>query len=137
MATKIGSGGNNTVNGTKFSDMLFGMGGRDRIDGGKGKDWINGGTGNDTLTGGKGADTFVFDGAKSGKDQINDFSVTQDILAIAKGLNGIETAADVLDHAVEKNGNVVINLGGGNKITLKNVSLDDLKDDPGAHFAII
>lgn len=134
MATK-GTNGNDKLVGTNKSDKLWGLGGNDKIDGGKGNDKIDGGKGNDRLTGGDGADTFIF-GKKSGKDIITDFDVKKDVLEIAKGLNGIKTPKDVLKNAEQKGKDVVIDLGGGNKITLKKVDLDDLKKNPGDHFDI-
>lgn len=149
MATVIGGGGDGEINGTDVKDKLFGgagsdviqgFGGKDKIDGGAGKDRIDGGEGNDKLTGDGDhpsfADTFVF-GKDSGKDVITDFEVGKDMLEIAKGLNGIKKPEDVFDHAKQKGGDVVIDLGDGNKITLKNVSLDDLKKHPAdEHFDI-
>ncbi|MGV3551524.1 hypothetical protein [Rhizobium sp.] len=135
MATFMGDSGKDTFVGTKNNDKLWGMGGNDTLSGGKGNDKIDGGKGNDTLTGGDGKDTFFF-GKGSGKDIITDFDVKKDVLEIAKGLNGIKKAADVLDHAKQVGKDVVINLGGGNKITLKKVDLDDLKKSPGKHFDV-
>jgi Ca2+-binding RTX toxin-like protein len=137
MATFLGDGGKDKFIGTDGKDKFWGMGGNDTIKAGGGKDKIDGGKGNDKLSGGDDnvKDTFIF-GAKSGKDVITDFDVKKDVLEIAKGLNGIKNAGDVLDHATQKGDNVVIDLGGGNKITLKGVDLDDLKKDPKAHFDI-
>jgi Ca2+-binding RTX toxin-like protein len=139
MATN-GTSKDDTLTGTKFKDKLFGLGGNDKIKGLEGADTIDGGKGNDTLTGDKATgnsykDTFVF-GKASGKDVITDFDVKKDILQIKSGLNNIEKAADVLKHAVQKGKDVVIDLGGGNKITLKSVDLSDLKKHPGDHFDI-
>jgi Ca2+-binding RTX toxin-like protein len=146
MATN-GTNKDDTITGTKFKDKLFGLGGNDKIKGLEGADTIDGGKGNDTLTGDKAKvesdkakvesykDTFVF-GKASGKDTITDFDVKKDILQIKSGLNGIKKAADVLKHADQKGKDVVIDLGGGNKITLKDVKLADLKKHPGDHFDI-
>jgi Ca2+-binding RTX toxin-like protein len=150
MAT-IGGGGDGVINGSEIRDKIIGgggddtirgAGGNDKLIGGRGHDRIVGGEGNDKLTGdgkdsGTYADTFVF-GANSGKDVITDFEVGKDMLEIAKGLNGIKSASDVFDHAKQKGNDVVIDLGGGNKITLKNVDLDDLKKHPADdHFDIV
>jgi Ca2+-binding RTX toxin-like protein len=144
MASNIGGPKDNVIHGKSFKDMLFGNGGDDKLYGNGGKDQLSGGTGddklvggigNDKLTGGNGHDTFVF-GANSGKDVITDFDVKKDVLQIDKGLNGIKKAADVLKHASQHGDNVVINLGDGNKITLKDVKLSDLKKHPGDHFDI-
>jgi Ca2+-binding RTX toxin-like protein len=117
-------------------DQLFGGKSKDHLDGGGGNDQLTGGAGNDRLTGGDKHDTFIF-GHNSGHDVVTDFDVKKDVLQIAHGLNGIKKPADVLDHAHQtKAGDVVIDLGHGNKITLKNVSLDDLKHHPNDHFDI-
>lgn len=120
-------------------DKISGLAGNDKLVGESGKDTLIGGTGNDVLTGDSArssyADVFVF-GRNSGKDVVTDFEVGKDMLQILKGLNGIKTAADVLDHATQKGKSVVIDLGHGNKITLKGVDLDDLKKNPGDHFDI-
>lgn len=118
----------------------MGFGDNDRLHGGTGRDTLIGGTGNDLLTGDdKGGrafgDIFVF-GKNSGKDIITDFQVGKDVLEIFKGLNGIRKPADVIDHAHQKGKHVVIDLGDGNKITLKNVDLDDLKKNPADHFEV-
>ena len=149
MATVIGGGGSETLEGSSTRDKLYGEGGKDRIfgfggndklNGGGGKDFLDGGEGNDTLTGdatkGSSKDIFHF-GENSGKDVITDFEVGKDMLEIQKGLNGIKKPEDVLDHASQNGKNVVIDLGDGNKITLKNVDLDDLKKHPGDNFDIV
>ena len=152
MATKIGTVGNDTIIGTKFADTLFGLGGNDTLRGlggndalvgGKGNDKLFGGLGNDTLigeagndilNGGAGADRFVFT-TGGGKDVVADFDVDQDILQIPKTAQ-IKNADDVIDHAKQVGNHVVIDLGGGTTIKLKNVDLDDLKDNPDSHFDV-
>lgn len=130
----------NVLLGRGGDDKIRALGGDDKLYGGVGRDTLIGGTGNDLLKGdtnGKGgfADLFVF-GKNSGRDIITDFDVEKDVLQIAKGLNGINKARDVLDHAKQVGKDVVIDLGGGNKITLKKVNLDDLKKNPGDHFDV-
>jgi len=145
MATWKGNSNDNTHHGTNAADKLwglggddklFGEGGDDKLYGGSGDDRLYGGRGDDKLTGGSGHDTFVFSKHNSGKDVVTDFDVKKDVLQIAKGTNGIKKPADVLDHAKQHGDNVVINLGDGNKITLKDVKLADLKKHPGDHFDI-
>ena len=128
MATKLGTSGKDTIVGTKKDDYLFGGEGKDKILGLKGDDRIEGGMGNDTLTGFKGADTFVFD-ASSGADTITDFNANQDVIEIPSGLSGITSGNDVLALATQVGKNVVIDLGGGVTIKLKNFDLGDLKAD--------
>ena len=129
-----GDGLKNKLWGLGGDDKLFGYGNNDWLFGGTGRDKLFGGTGNDQLTGGKGADTFVF-GARSGKDVVTDFDIRKDVLQIAR-THSIKKPADVLDHAKQHGKDVVIDLGGGNKVTLKNIDLDDLKKHPGDHFDI-
>jgi Ca2+-binding RTX toxin-like protein len=68
MATRKGTRGIDSLNGTSLADLILGylgndtlkgLGGLDRIFGGGGNDRIDGGTGNDRLFGGKGKDTIV------------------------------------------------------------------------------
>jgi len=62
----------NVLEGTDWSDFIFGFGGDDEIHGrggndtifaGRGNDWIHGGAGNDFIDGGRGFDTAAFDGS--------------------------------------------------------------------------
>jgi Ca2+-binding RTX toxin-like protein len=144
----VSGSGDSVLQGTSLKDRIYagrgddiikGLGGNDKLIGEGGKDTLIGGAGNDVLTGdaarGSFEDVFVF-GRGSGRDVITDFEVGKDMLQILKGLNGIKKASDVLDHATQKGKNVVIDLGDGNKIVLKNVDLDDLKKNPGDHFDI-
>jgi Ca2+-binding RTX toxin-like protein len=70
----VGSSGNDTYTGTRFSD---------RIKGNAGNDKLTGGVGADDIWGGAGADTFIFKSIKestvksSGRDTIFDFSIQQ------------------------------------------------------------
>jgi Ca2+-binding RTX toxin-like protein len=137
VATNIGTSGNDKIIGKNFAEMLFGKAGNDRLIGKSGDDIITGGKGNDVMSGGGGADRFVFGRKATGKDVITDFDVTKDILQIPKGLNSINSAKDVLKHAVQKGSDVIIDLGHDNTIKLKNVDLDDLKSHPGDHFDIV
>lgn len=147
MATVIGGGGDNTIDGSNEADLLGGgkgddivrgLGGDDVLRGGKGNDRLIGGEGDDVLNGGKGnyQDVFVF-GPNSGQDVVADFQVGKDKLEISKGLNNIKKPSDVLDHATQQGKDVVIDLGDGNTITLKDVKLKDLLDKPKDHFDIV
>lgn len=59
MATLIGDGGNNTINGGAEDDTILGLGGHDSLSGNGGDDSIDGGSGNDTIRGGTGNDTLI------------------------------------------------------------------------------
>lgn len=134
---------NDVLQGLQGNDLLLGNDGDDALAGGSGNDWLyggdgddvlGGGSGNDNLSGGDGEDTFTF-GKGSGKDVITDFDVDNDVLQIAQSKT-IKTVADVLKHSKFKNGDVEINLGGGNKIILKDVSKADFKANPDDHIVI-
>jgi len=130
-----GLGGNDLLLGADSDDGLDGGTGNDWLFGGDGNDNLTGGRGNDILTGGDGLDAFVF-GGKSGKDVITDFNVDEDVLLIAKSKN-IKNVADVIKHAKQHGDDLVITLGKGQTITLKNVDKADFKQDPGSHIDIV
>lgn len=70
MATKIGTSGDDTLEGTRYQDRLEGKEGDDTLKGGGHVDTLIGGPGNDTLSGGTAGDTFVFGpGAASGESR--------------------------------------------------------------------
>ncbi|HTV69240.1 MAG TPA: calcium-binding protein [Rhizobiaceae bacterium] len=116
--TEDGNGSLNTLVGTRFADMLNGLGGSDTIYGGDGDDVLDGGIGNDTLNGGSGNDTIVtqvgdtdtIDGgagddtvevrATAGADVANVLFDGSGLTAIGGSMESIET--------------VSIDLGGGN-----------------------
>jgi len=64
----VGTGGNNTFNGTAGDDNASGLGGNDTLNGNNGNDILNGGAGTDTLNGGAGADTLI---GEAGNDTLN------------------------------------------------------------------
>ena len=152
MATKTGTNGNNTLEGTSDSDVLYGLGGNDilrgRSDadilwGGDGNDALFGKGGDDTLIGGRGDDwlsggsadnTFVF-GLNSGEDIISDFvsDVDRDDNLIDVRGYGIRSFAALQEHLDENSAGVTIDLGkaaGGsgnvNTVTLLDADLADL-----------
>lgn len=131
-----GGGGDDILLGLAGDDILRGDDDNDYLDGGTGDDVLTGGTGSDRLIGRDGEDTFVFAG-KSGRDTIRDFDLENDLLQI-KANKKIQTIEDVVKAAKQmKNGDLVIDLGKGNKITLKNVDKEDFKLDPESHIEII
>ncbi|AMO77277.1 retention module-containing protein [Pseudomonas citronellolis] len=90
-------GGNDTLEGGKGDDLLFGQGGNDTLLGGDGNDILFGGMGDDTLTGGAGADQFVWQKGEAGHDVIKDFNIGEgDSLNLADLLQGEHATADSL-----------------------------------------
>ena len=109
------------------NDNLDGSSGNDTLYGGAGFDTLKGGPGNDLLQGNFNADTFVFaDG--HGDDTIADFAAGNALEKIdLSGVSAIVNLSDLLtNHATQVGGNVLIDTGGGNSITLNGVSLGAL-----------
>ena len=139
--TLYGGQGADFVSGLIGDDVLYGNNGDDVLAGGFGVDTLVGGNGADTLIGeaaddvlwgGAGADLFVFTEA-GGADTIADFSIAEgDSIGVAAGIHGlsIDTAKDMLAFVTsDAAGNVVVDLTGGNTITLQGVSAADLTAD--------
>ena len=88
---------NNRLIGNKRHNRLQGLEGDDTLIGGKGNDILIGGNGEDSLIGGVGKDRFQFNSANEGIDQINDFDVVNDTLAVsADGFGGGLIAGELL-----------------------------------------
>jgi Ca2+-binding RTX toxin-like protein len=122
-----GGGGNDLLLGASSDDWLSGGIGNDFLVGFGGADNLIGGKGNDILSGGDDTDvdTFVF-GKGSGKDVILDFDTENDMLQITK-TKTIKKIADVIKHAKAHGDDLVITLGKGQTITLKDVTKAELK----------
>ncbi|MBR0752278.1 hypothetical protein JQ604_08780 [Bradyrhizobium jicamae] len=130
------------------NDSLFinGLAGADIIDAsglgaGQIKLVINGGDGNDVITGSGGADqvtlgndddTYVYK-TGGGADVITDFVAgagTPDKISLtAFASAGIHDLTAVLARATQVGADTVIDFGGGNTLTLQNVTKTDLSDD--------
>jgi Ca2+-binding RTX toxin-like protein len=94
--------------------------------GGSGSDRLVGGKYDDYFKGSGGADTFVIGGGSAtGHDTVMDFTPGVDRLQIGRNIggNGIDTVSEVLAHKqTDVFGNVTLNLGNGNEITLVGVT---------------
>jgi len=125
-----GGTGNDQLTGEGQDDVLIGDAGNDSLFGGQGADVLTGGLGNDHLSGGSEADIFVFaDG--SGLDTIQDFG-----LAIAGERIDLQAVTAIVDftdllanHLSTVSGNTVIDLGGGNRLTLIGIAQTSLTAD--------
>jgi Ca2+-binding RTX toxin-like protein len=107
--------------GDDAGNIIYALGGDDRIVGGAGAD---------RLYGGAGADVFAFD-ARSGADVIADFEVAgagHDLFAVQTNANGsgIVDFATLAARAANVGTDVVIDLGGGNTVTLAGLRTVDL-----------
>lgn len=159
-ATKLLSmvlGGDETISGSGYSDLLYGGKGDDTLLGNKGVDELMGGAGNDVLNGGQqsdlliggaGADRFVFE-AKSGMDLILDFDPNSDKLDLtALGFSSLDDVLPGQGHGwhggeddkhghgdagrcwqQSDHGDVVLDLGDGNMVKLFGVSASELNSD--------
>ena len=126
----IGNGANNTIDGRNGNDALEGGSGNDRLLGGKGGDKLTGDKGNDVLKGGSQADTFAFTQG-SDKDTVLDFQNDLDRVRLDNNLwTGNLTEQQIIDQFGSKSGgNVIFDFGGGDVLTLNNVTLNALLDD--------
>ncbi|MCK6450186.1 MAG: hypothetical protein L6R19_04915 [Alphaproteobacteria bacterium] len=113
--TLDGGDGEDTLLGNMGEDVLQGGLGDDTLRGGSGDDTIDGGEGNDLLLGGAGADTYVI-GPLSGEDVIGHFDKFDVVDLSALGLFG--DVADVQAASTDVRGGVLIDLGGGNSLTI-------------------
>lgn len=123
--TVFAGAGNDVVNGDGGDDNLFSGGGADTVDGGAGADTLWGGGGDDRFTGGTGADIFVF-ASGHGDDTVTDFNVAEDILRLSGTTTDFTDADSVLAASSIVQGNLVIDLGGGDSVTLIGLQLSDI-----------
>lgn len=122
-----GGGGNDTLDGGGGNDALRGGAGHDRLSGGGGRDLLDGGAGNDILTGGGGADTFIFNG---GDDRITDFGTGADTIVLHLGGLGLDPAMQRATAGIDsflalaeyRGGDLVFDLGAGNRLTFEGLS---------------
>lgn len=122
----FGNADNDKLIGDSGNDRLVGLAGDDQLFGGTGADTLKGGEGNDTLSGGANADLFEFESG-TGDDVINGFSSAQADKIFLKGFGAaFDDFADVQAAASQVGADVVIDLGGGNSLTLVNINLGDL-----------
>ncbi|WP_028467231.1 DUF4347 domain-containing protein [Nisaea denitrificans] len=123
-----GETGDDTLYGGKDADYLDGGAGNDSLCGNLGADTLLGGAGADTLVGGDGNDLFRFaDG--DGADVITDFVVGQDVIGVSTDINGtgVTSADEMLARITsDGSGNAVLDLAGGNSVTLIGVAPPEL-----------
>ena len=122
--TLIGGGSSDTLKGGSGKDTLRGDGGNDKLKGGSGDDTLKGHAGNDRLWGNGGADRFVF-GDGGGKDTIKDFKDDVDEIKIT----GLGSKSSILSKASNVSGDVVIDFGGGDILTILNTTVGKITDD--------
>ena len=92
--------------------------GQDGLFGGDSADTLIGGGGVDYLVSGNGADTFLFQ-PNFGFDTIADFNAVEDVINLASV--GTYTFDEVMARTTQSGSNSIIDLGGGNIITLVDI----------------
>jgi Ca2+-binding RTX toxin-like protein len=114
------------LDGGDGNDVVRGGAGNDVLRGGNGDDVIGGGGGQDTLIGGAGNDIF-----QHGQVTIEDFqaSAGQADKIDLHGLAGATDFASVMAHAHDVGGNVLLDFGAGEQMTLDHVSAASLHPD--------
>lgn len=138
--------GSDEVLGGRGDDLVLGGAGADDLNGQDDNDVLIGGGGRDTLTGGRDDDTFVFSGG-DGRDVITDFGLGDDVPfegnpdgprffnpnpvpelgldTIVIDRDGFDSFDDLDGRISESGGDLVIRLGGGDRITIS--GRDDLE----------
>lgn len=122
----FGGDGADVLYGSAGRDALSGGNGDDHLDGGSGDDFLRGGIGNDTLLGGAGEDTFYFGGG-SDRDEIIDFQNDVDTLRIAH--HAIKDFEKAKSFATQIDDDAVFNFGGGDIVTVRNITIVQLEND--------
>jgi predicted extracellular nuclease len=122
--TLIGTAAEERLDGGNGSDSLSGQAGADTLLGANGSDVLDGGVGSDRLSGGNGPDRFVFAGA-FGRDVIADFDRGPDKIQLDDAQ--FHDFADVMAHASQVGGAVVISYDADNTITLLDTGLSSLR----------
>jgi len=106
------------LTGNSWSHDIQGNAGANVLTGGSGADILQGFGGNDTLFGGGGHDIFVFQSG-TGQDSVGDFVSGTDQLDLSAF--GFANFAAVQAVTSDVGGSAVINLGGGNTVTVTGV----------------
>ena len=112
--------GGYVLNGTTGSDYLWGLGGNDTLIGGRG---------NDMLVAGNQHNLFVFHKG-DGQDVVMNFVAgagTGDVLDLRDF--GINNASQFLQVASNQGANVLVQLGGGDQITITGVHVEQFQND--------
>ena len=118
-----GDNADNVLSGNAGNDVLSGRNGDDVLKGGLGADRLQGGRGDDKMWGNEGSDTFVFN---AGDDVVKDFTASEgdriELDVSALGIAGMTAQEIVSTYASTSTGEVVFDFGGGDTLTLENVT---------------
>ncbi len=103
--------------------MLDGGNGNDTLTAGHGPTVLIGGPGDDVLTGGHSPATFIFNRG-FGHDTVTNFDTDHDTLQFGHDI--FASQADVVSHAVNQAGDVLITAPGGDTVLLANLTVQAL-----------
>ena len=121
-----GGAQNDRLNGGSGNDHLVGGHGDDVLVGNGGNDVLLGSSGNDQLTGSSGKDKFVF-GRGFGQDTVVDFKSRQgDSIKLKLFGQAFDSFGEIQAIASQHGRDTVLDFGGGDVLTLKNVKISDL-----------
>ena len=126
-----GSAFGDTLVGSNGVDILSGAGGNDSLKAYGGDDTLTGGTGSDTLNGGTGDDRFHFTSGDGG-DTIIDFAAgagSEDVLVLIGMDAAHDSFAEIQAAASQVGPDTMIDLGGGDSLTLLGVTATNLHED--------
>ncbi|MCK0168407.1 CAP domain-containing protein [Jannaschia sp. S6380] len=121
-----GNDGDNRIWGARGDDEIQGRGGDDKLVGGGGNDTLIGQDGEDRLKGGGGADTFVFH-ENGDRDVVLDFRNNVDVLDF-RDFDANSVGA-LMNDATERNGDVVFDFGGGDRVVIQDATIAQVQDD--------
>ena len=129
--TLFGGNGDDGLFGGNGDDDMYGGTGNDDLWAGNGNDFLSGGFGRDSMAGGAGSDTFAFN-LGDGNDLVRDFVDNVDTIQLDSALwgGGLSAAQVVSSFASVSGGDIVLNFGGGDTLTLDGfTNLSALADD--------
>lgn len=107
------------------NDGLNGMSGDDVLFGDAGNDFLNGASGNDTLSGGAGADYYYF-APGYGQDTVADFVQSDGDRIDLTSFAYVHSLHQVYVRSMQVGANTLIDLGGGDTLTLSNFTRTNL-----------
>lgn len=123
----FGGDGDDEIYGGKSDDLIDGGDGDDEIYGGQGWDTITGGAGNDILYPGESPDILVF-ATGSGNDTLFGLNTGEDTLNLADSAADFNSIDDVIAAVTTAEGGVLIDLGDGDSLLIRGLSLEDLSN---------
>ncbi|TAN50245.1 MAG: hypothetical protein EPN21_09380 [Methylococcaceae bacterium] len=135
--TVVADVGNDTVAAGDGNDTVSGGTGNDSVSGDAGNDTIVAGTGADTVSGGEGNDTINVGGDTTTTDTIVISGVSGDDIIV--GFDAVGGGQDVIDipagdtvvDTTQTGGDVVVDLGSGDSITIVGVTEQQISDNIG------